>query len=210
MEPPRRLGPVMQLFLFAWFLARFAAAAAVTAAFAALALLVWFGFTTAEKPDDETAKTDAIIVLTGRLGNRIQGGYEALQKGLSNRMFVTGVDQKVTKPQLMTLLGNPPPELAARIELGFRAANTVGNANETAAWFNSQNLKSMRLVTANYHMRRSILLFRRAMPDARIHAHPVVPKGLGAGEWWTTRENTFEMAHEMAKYFVTLLHIPID
>ena len=110
----------------------------------------------------------------------------------------------------MKRLGDPPAELASRIELGFRAADTIGNANETAGWFNSQEMKSMRLVTANYHMRRSQLLFRRAMPDARILAHPVTPRGLGENEWWKDRHSLAVVAREMAKYFATLLHVPVD
>ncbi|MGH7005450.1 MAG: YdcF family protein, partial [Alphaproteobacteria bacterium] len=201
-------GPVMQLVLFAWLLVRFAVAAAITAAFGTLVLLLWFGFTMPE-PDEGTAKADAIVVLTGGEA-RIEVGYELLQKGLANRMFITGVGERVTKPQLLARLGGASAELAARIELGFRAANTIGNANETAAWFNSQNLKSMRLVTSNYHMRRSLLLFGRAMPNARILAHPVIPRGLGNSEWWTHRHGVEVVAHEMAKYFATLFHIPVD
>jgi uncharacterized SAM-binding protein YcdF (DUF218 family) len=218
-EPPRRLGFFMQLVLFVWFLIRFAVAAAVTAAFGALALLLWFGFTMPEAPADAAAKTDAIVVLTGG-EDRLETAFALLQKGLASRMFVTGVDRKVTKPELLKRLGDPPAELANRIELGFRAADTRGNATETAAWFNSQNMKSMRLVTGNYHMRRSVLLFRRAMPDAEIVQHPVVPKGLAvtcrseAGAacvaWWSQPETGRAVARELIKYGAALFYISTD
>lgn len=209
MEPPPRIGPVMQFVMLVWFLIRFAVAAALTAAFAALALLLWFGVTMPGAPDDDATKTDAIVVLTGGEA-RIEVAYGLLQKDLGRRLFVTGVDQKVTKPDLLKRLGDPSADLAARIELGFRATDTVGNANETAAWFNSQNMKTMRLVTANYHMRRSGLLFRRAMPDARIIAHPVVPKGLGPAEWLSSRQTTEAVARELVKFVATFLSIPVD
>lgn len=207
-EPPHRPGLAMQLVLFVWFLVRFGVAAAFTAAFFGLVALVWFGFTMPDAAEDETAKTDTIVVLTGG-EERLERAYALLQKGLAKRLFVTGVDRKVTKPELLKRLGDPPAELAARIELGFRAANTRGNASETAAWFNSQNFKSMRLVTANYHMRRSLLLFRRAMPEARIVSHPVVPKRLGAGEWWTHREGAGAVARELAKFIAAIFYIPL-
>jgi len=209
LEPPRRVGPVMQLVLFVWFLVRFAVAAAITAAFAAIAVLLWFGFTMPDAPDEAGQKTDAIVVLTGGEA-RIEAAYALLQKDLGRRLFVTGVDPKTTKADILKRLGDPPAELAARIEFESQATDTIGNANKTAAWFNSQNMKSMRLVTANYHMRRSLLLFRRAMPGARILAHPVIPTGLGVGEWWTTRQGTEAVARELAKYFATLFHIPVD
>jgi uncharacterized SAM-binding protein YcdF (DUF218 family) len=218
-EPQRRPGLLMQLVLFLWFLIRFSVAAAVTAAFAGFALLLWFGFTMPEGPQDAAAKTDAIVVLTGG-EERLEQAYGLLQKGLANRMFVTGVDRKVTKPELLKRLGDPPQELAARIELGFRAADTRGNANETAAWFNSQNLKSLRLVTGNYHMRRSMLLFRRALPEAEIVPHPVVPKGLAVtcrpeartncAQWWAQPETGRAVARELLKYGAALFYVSVD
>jgi uncharacterized SAM-binding protein YcdF (DUF218 family) len=207
-EPPPRRGPVMQFILFVWFLIRFAVATAIAGAFVAFTVLLWFGFTMPEAPDEPEAKTDAIVVLTGP-GGRLEPAFALLQKGLSTRMFVTGVDKKLTKPELLKLLGDPPPELAARIELGYRALDTRGNASETAAWFNSQNLKSMRLVTSGYHMRRSLLLFSRAMPDARILAQPLPRKGLGPNEWWTHPEGIREVAWELGKFLAAFFHIPV-
>jgi uncharacterized SAM-binding protein YcdF (DUF218 family) len=216
-EPPRALGPFLQLVLFAWFVIRLAAAAAFTAAFAALALMLWFGFTMPEAPDDEAAKTDAIVVLTGG-EERIEQAFQLLRQGLASRMYITGAGVSLTKPQLLKRLGDPPAELAARIELGFRAANTRGNAAETAAWFNSQNLRSMRLVTANYHMRRSVLWFRRDLPDAQILRHPVVPKGLATAcapgaaceTWWSRRETGWLVAKELVAFAGAVFHITRD
>src|SRR6185503_17948951 len=207
-EPPRRLGAFMQLVLFVWFLIRFVVAGALAAAFGALVVVLWFGTTIPDAPDEPETKTDAIVVLTGP-GGRLEPAYALLQKGLASRMFVTGVYKKLTKPELLKLLGDPPPELAARIELGYRALDTRGNAEETAAWFNSQNLKSMRLVTSGYHMRRSLILFRRALPDARILAHPVPRKGLGANDWWSNIEGVKDVARELAKFLATMFYIPV-
>lgn len=213
-EPPRALGPFLQFVLFVWFVIRFAVALAFTAAFAALALLLWFGFTMPEAPDDAAAKTDAIVVLTGG-EERIEQAFHLLQQGLASRMYITGAGVTLTKPQLLKRLGDPPAELAARIELGFRASSTRGNATETAAWFNSQNLRSMRLVTANYHMRRSVLWFRRDMPDAQIVRHPVVPKGLATRcaeaaaceTWWSKRESGWLVAKELVAFAGAILYI---
>lgn len=214
-EPPRALGLFLQLVLFVWFLIRLAVAAALTAAFAALVLLLWFGFTMPDGPAGAEAKTDAIVVLTGG-GDRIEQAYRLVEKGLANRLYVTGVAEKVTKEQLLKRLGDPPAELAARIQLGFRAADTRGNATETAAWFNSQNLRSMRLVTGNYHMRRSALWFRRAMPDALIIEHPVVPRGLSVAcrppeapceRWWSKYETSWLVAKELVAYVGAIFYI---
>ncbi|MCW5772611.1 MAG: YdcF family protein [Rhodospirillaceae bacterium] len=197
----------MKLVLFVWFLIRFAVAASLTAAFAALVVLVWFGFTMPAQPDSADAKTDTIVVLTGGEG-RLEQGFDRLKKDLAPRLFVAGVG-KVTKEDILKRLGDPPAELAARIELEYRSTDTAENARETAAWFNQQNFKSLRLVTSNLHMRRSLLLFRRALPQATIVADPVVPTRMGTMEWWTHRQGIEIVARELAKYLAVVFHIPL-
>ena len=71
--------------------------------------------------------------------------------------------------------------------LGHEAINTLGNAHETAQWIRSQGFRSLRLVTAWYHMPRSLLEFDRAMPEIDIVAHPVFPEQVKQERWWTWR-----------------------
>lgn len=68
--------------------------------------------------------------------------------------------------------------------LGHAADNTIGNARETAGWIAQENFRSLRLVTASYHMPRSLVEFRRTMPDIRIVPHPVFPEGFKGEAWW--------------------------
>ena len=43
------------------------------------------------------------------------------------------------------------------VDLGFTAADTVGNARETATWAKSMGYDSLIVVTADYHMPRAML-----------------------------------------------------
>ncbi len=184
-------------------------ATALTAGFAGFVGLIWFGSAMPSQPADAGTKTDAIAVLTGG-EKRLEAGFDLLSKGTANRLYVTGVNRRVEKADLLKLAGNPPPEIAAKVELGYRAGNTRGNAEETATWFNSQNLKSLRLVTGNYHMRRSLLYFGRSLPNATIVAHPVVPAGLGPGEWWTNSASFVIVAREYLKYLAAVVRLSDD
>jgi uncharacterized SAM-binding protein YcdF (DUF218 family) len=59
-------------------------------------------------------------------------------------------------------------------QLGYKARNTQGNAQETAQWIAEQNINSIRLVTTNYHMRRSLIHFQRCLPRSiLIIPHPI-------------------------------------
>ena len=54
------------------------------------------------------------------------------------------------------------------VDLGFTAANTLGNARETAEWARAKGYSALILVTADYHMPRARLELRAAMPEADI------------------------------------------
>ena len=78
----------------------------------------------------------------------------------------------------MRLMRRPFGPLAGRITLGHVARTTRGNAAEIAAWAREEQLRSIRVVTAGYHMPRALLELRRALPDAELLPHPVVPARL--------------------------------
>ena len=95
-----------------------------------------------------------------------------------------------------------PNELACCISVGYRADNTAGNARETAEWVEKQGLKSIRLVTASYHMPRSLLEFHRAMPDVRIVPHPVFPPRFKGSRWWLWPGTAALLSSEFGKYVI--------
>ena len=68
------------------------------------------------------------------------------------------------------------PELAAsvagRVTLGHAAASTRGNARRDRAWARERGIRSVRVVTAGYHMPRALLELRRALPERGAAAAP--------------------------------------
>ena len=88
--------------------------------------------------------------------------------------------------------------------LGHRAIDTLGNAGETAGWMRQQGFHSLRLVTAWYHMRRSLLEFARAMPEIEIVPHPVFPDAVAHEHWWARRETAALLVTEYGKYLASL------
>jgi uncharacterized SAM-binding protein YcdF (DUF218 family) len=148
---------------------------------AALALL-WFGglvrFIAAipAAVTDRDTSTDAIVVLTGG-SLRVQSGLALLAAGKAKKLFVSGVYQGVDVSALLRVSRQEPDSVACCIVLGHAADNTRGNALETAEWMRSEGYRSLRLVTASYHMPRSLLEFGRAMPGVEVIANPVFPEG---------------------------------
>ena len=158
---------------------------------------------------DADTKTDAIIVLTGG-GDRLAEGFRLLDRGLAKRLLVSGVAGGVTLPQLIDRLGDQrdtvpsAAELACCVTLGYEAESTVGNANESAEWLRSNDAKSVRLVTANYHMLRSLLEFRRKVPGLTLVPHPVFPGEVRDPHWFVKPRTLLLIINEYHKYLVAL------
>jgi len=149
-----------------------------------LAGLAWFVASGLWVRVDPTTPTDAIVVLTGgRL--RLETGLELLASGVAKQLFVSGVNPRVDRDELLRHTGQDANRAACCIVLGHAADNTLGNARETAAWMHEEGYRSLRLVTSWYHMPRSLLEFRRAMPEIRILAHPVFAHHLDPEQWWS-------------------------
>ena len=163
--------------------------------------LVWFA--TPPAADEGSAPTDAIVVLTGG-SLRLQSGFKLLGERKGRKLFVSGVNREVKLNQLLRLVGNAPDWAACCVVLGYRADDTLGNALETARWMRRENYHSLRLVTAWYHMRRSLLEFERAMPAVEIVPHPVYPDRARLSHWWEWRGTAALMVGEYMKYLGAL------
>jgi uncharacterized SAM-binding protein YcdF (DUF218 family) len=160
-------------------------------------------------PAPDMPPTDAVVVLTGG-SERLSEGLRLLQAGAARKLLVSGVHEDVTLAQLVATLPAEAPhptdaELACCIVLGYEAGNTLGNAQETAAWMAAEGFTSLRLVTANYHMPRSLLEFRQAMPGIRMLANPVFPAQVKREEWWRWPGTAALMVSEYHKFLYALL-----
>jgi uncharacterized SAM-binding protein YcdF (DUF218 family) len=165
--------------------------------------LFWFAGTVPHEnsPPPPATRTDAIVVLTGGVG-RLEAGLKLLAEGLAQKVFVSGVARGVDVAQLLRIARRQPEELACCIAVGYSADNTAGNARETAVWMKAQGYASMRLVTANYHMPRSLVEFHAAMPGIEILPHPVFPEQFKLEDWWRWPGTAALLASEYNKYLL--------
>ena len=65
----------------------------------------------------------------------------------------------------------------------------------------------MHLVTASYHIPRSLLLFQRAMPEVRLQANPVFTEHVKLANWWFFPGTMKLLALEYSKYLISLLRV---
>ncbi len=135
--------------------------------------LLWFSATaiTTEQKTTSIPKTDAIIVLTGDKG-RIDEGFYLFATNRAPRLFISGVNRDVTEDMLKQQWnGAPLPDCC--LDIGYTAVNTWGNALESVNWINKNKIKTVFLVTSDYHMPRARLEFSFVAPDVTIYPHPI-------------------------------------
>ncbi len=141
---------------------RYLLAYAVLATATLVAGLQHFVLTLPQATTGAIQYTDGIVVVTGGQ-QRLDDGLELLTAGKAERMLISGVGEGVNRAVLIQELGLDDREASALfccVELDFTADNTRGNAAATKEWASAHGMRSVRLVTASYHMPRALVVFR--------------------------------------------------
>ncbi len=155
-------------------------------------------------PAPAPARADGIVALTGGSVLRLRAATALLESGKGQRLLVSGVNPKVTRRVIWSVTGAAKPLFDCCVDLDFTAANTIGNARESARWVRAMGYRSLILVTADYHTPRASLELEAMAPGTRIGAYPVVTPDLDARRWWETASGARRMAAEYMKYLVAL------
>ncbi len=166
--------------------------------------LVRFANAIPDSVADPVSRTDAIVVLTGG-SDRLATGLRLLAENKAERMFISGVHPGVEVAKLIRLAGRPLTDLDRRVDAGHGALDTGGNAVETAAWMRERGYRSLRLVTGNYHMPRSLFEFRMALPEAEVIPNPVFPNHVQQASWWLRPGTAALIIGEYNKYLLASL-----
>lgn len=132
---------------------------------AGLGFLLGFGLFLVNLPGPapQGARTEGVVVLTGDVG-RLQRGASVLEEGLAARLLVSGVDPAVTPAELREALGLDQRLFEDQVDMGFTAQNTRANASEVAEWVQRYRLRSVRIVTSDYHAPRARAEIAARMP----------------------------------------------
>jgi uncharacterized SAM-binding protein YcdF (DUF218 family) len=166
-----------------------------------------FAITLPQTPTD-VRPADGIVVLTGG-GARVDAGEALLESDCCRRLLISGVHSGTTKAQIKALVhGGRRFDCCA--DLGFQAADTHGNASEAAGWVKAHHYHSLIVVTANYHIRRSMAEFSADMPGIRLEPYPVSPDGIDLTQWWHNPHALHLLHSEYAKYLASLVITTVD
>ena len=157
----------------------------------------------------DIVKSDAIIVLTGG-SRRLEVGIALLENYKAAKLFVSGVNEKVTRSDILNLLDGGKilksnKLFSCCITLGYTAEDTRGNAKESLQWVRENSLRSIILVTSNYHMQRAYLEFKSQNPNIKITQYPVSNGEFRLTNWLTHSKKLILLFLEFHKLILTNL-----
>ena len=188
---------------------RYLAVYAVIGLASLIAGLQHFVLTLPKSPSGGLQFTDGIVVVTGGQ-QRVDDGLRLLTEGKAGRMLISGVGEGVNRAVLVQELQLNDREANALFccaELDFTADNTRGNAIAARRWAMQHDMRSLRLVTASYHMPRALVVFARELPEFDLYQWAVTPDDLRLDDWWRDRAMLRLLAREYAKYLAETVRI---
>ena len=159
---------------------------------------------------DETG----IVVATGG-GRRVTTGLNLLKDNYGSRLLISGTGKGVSKDDITALIPSESDNadqlfhlMGCCVDLGQAATNTRGNAIEAKDWANKHGYHHLLLVTADFHLPRSLMHFRSAMPEIEIIPYAVPSFELDDTDtpitkWWKSPATITLIAKEYTKYLIS-------
>jgi uncharacterized SAM-binding protein YcdF (DUF218 family) len=170
---PRRRFKRRRSRVLAWLINAIVLLAGVWAAgFLVFMVAIW-----AAAPPNPIPHADGIVALTGG-DDRVSAALALLAERAAPALLISGAGKGTYLGDFTVDDSLAATHYADAITLGHRAATTRGNALETAAWANARQMKSLIVVTADYHMPRAILEIQRCLPDTKLYQVPVRPPAI--------------------------------
>lgn len=170
-------------------------------------LLAYAGRVQQQTPARAPAPAQGIVVLTGAGSNqRIAAAMSLLEDDYGNRVLVSGVNRKASREDIRNVSRAVRRLYDCCVDLGFTAADTVGNARETAAWAQAMRYNRLIIVTADYHMPRAMLELNAVLRDTGVttQTYAVPTRALKDRRWWRNPAATRLMVVEYCKYLAIL------
>jgi len=170
-------------------------------------LLAYAGRVQHQTPARAPTPAQGIVVLTGAGSNeRLAAAMSLLEDDYGRRVLVSGVNRKASREDIRNVSRAVRRLYDCCVDLGFTAADTVGNARETLAWAQAMRYRSLIIVTADYHMPRAMLELNAVLRGTGITAqtYAVPTPALKARRWWRNPRAARLMVVEYCKYLAIL------
>lgn len=151
---------------------------------------------------------DGIVVLTGG-GARLGEAGRLLRQGYGKRLLISGVNPRTGRDDLERLTGLDGSGFQCCVDIGYAARDTIGNAGEARQWASIHRYRRLIVVTASYHMPRSLAELAHALPGIELIAHPVVPREFETAAWLRDATSLRVLVGEYVKYLSACVRLTV-
>ena len=140
--------------------------------FAAVRLLVIFPWAPHSLlAADELVPCELIVFLDGEYYERIDYAFDLAESGYADKVFVAHISYEESEARLAERLAAKPERI--QFYRGSGAASTFDEALGARRFVESKGIKTVVLVTSNYHSKRAAWIYRKVMPRIKIVSAPV-------------------------------------
>lgn len=147
-------------------------------------LIESYWHTYSDSPED----SDAIVILGGGDQGRVQKAADLYKSGYADKVIITPVGDRYNTEQLVSITRHYGIE-EEDIIVDSESTSTYTNAQRTIEIMNEHNFTSALIVTNDYHIKRSKLVFDR-LNDGEQTFNYIAATNLG-GDKWYEREDAF-------------------
>jgi uncharacterized SAM-binding protein YcdF (DUF218 family) len=148
-------------------------------------------------------KADIIVVLAGDgFGHRILTAGDLIKQGYASKALISGPNGIYGNYECDLAIpfavkaGDPESEF---LHLEHRGRSTEEEAQVIVKKLREMGVKSVILVTSNYHTRRAGSIFRRAAPELEFFVVASPDEFFKPDSWWQNREASKTFAFEWMK-----------
>ena len=163
--------------------------------------------------EDPLVKVDAIVVLAGGNGNRIEAAARLYRDGFGKRIYFSGfklypgINTSTRMESYAIELGVPKDKIV--ISTPDVEVSTRGESFANLELLNKNHVKNFILVTSSYHTRRAKLIYENTISlleyDIKFLVYPAQDPFVPIQGWWRVRTAQkgvlFEYLKWIAYYF---------
>ena len=163
--------------------------------------------------EDPLVKVDAIVVLAGGNGNRIEAAARLYRDGFGKRIYFSGfklypgINTSTRMESYAIELGVPKDKIV--ISTPDVEVSTRGESFANLELLNKNHVKNFILVTSSYHTRRAKLIYENTISlleyDIKFLVYPAQDPFVPIQGWWRVRTAQkgvfFEYIKWIAYYF---------
>lgn len=156
----------------------------------------------------KVASADAIVILTGG-SMRLEEGLDLFDKVQTKKVLISGVGKGFSTLDIEHLIKKSAKLKAEDVILGTIADSTYSNAIEADIFMTLRDFKSMILVTSNYHMLRTKIIFAKIMPEVEITFYPVCSDNFKKGSYfisWPSFKVATNEYNKLLAFYFTLFY----